>query len=132
MAVNVNTALFCSVTPCSLAEEACCHVPEYSSLKYVIPFVVNLRRFLLMDFVLCSGNNSNYSGNCLNYLLRIILFFLRNSKKPIYLAQYSDYTVRLTTEKSVSIPGKGDNFSYLHSTTQSLIYRVPEETSKAS
>jgi hypothetical protein len=47
----------------------------------VIPFqeVVHRRRFSLVKFMLCSRNNSNYSGNWLNYLLRIILLSVCNS-----------------------------------------------------
>ena len=83
-----NIAVFCNVTPCSLAEEtAHLHVPEYNSLKCVItvPEVVHWRRFSLVKFMLCSRNNSNCSGNYLNYLLRIILLFACNSKNPKYL-----------------------------------------------
>jgi len=36
--VNINTPVFCDVTPCSLAEEtAYLHVPEYSSLNLLKP-----------------------------------------------------------------------------------------------
>jgi hypothetical protein len=101
--VNNNTAVFRDVIRCSLAEETTCrHVPQYSSLKYVIPFpeVVNLRTFSLMECVLCSRNNSNYSGSCLNYLLSILRLYPSNSEKPKYLAQYSDYTVRRTAKES--------------------------------
>jgi hypothetical protein len=59
--VNVNTAVFCDVTPCSLAEEIeCLNVPEYSSRSWIIPFpeVVQWRRFSLVKFISCSRNNS--------------------------------------------------------------------------
>ena len=91
VALNINTAVFCDVTPCSLAEEtACLHIPEYRSFNCVILFqeVVHWRGFSLAKFMLCSKNNSNYSANWLNYLLRIILLSVCNSKKPKYLAQY--------------------------------------------
>jgi hypothetical protein len=113
--VNINTAVFCDVTPCNLAEEtAHIHVLEYNSLNCVIPLPedVHWRRFSLVKFMLCFRNNSNYSGNCLNYLLRIILLFVCYSKKQKYLAEYSDYTARQTKEKSCLFPVKVTMFLF--------------------
>jgi hypothetical protein len=133
VAVNINTAVFCDVTPCSLAEEtACRHVPAYSSLYCVIPFpdVVRWRPFSLAKFMFCFRNISNYSGNCFNYLLRIILLFVCNSKKPKFVAQYSDYIARRTREESCFISRQGEDFSSPHSTpTVPLPTGVPEKAS---
>jgi hypothetical protein len=121
VAVNINTAVFCDVTPCSLAEEtACLHVLEYRSLNCVILFqeVVHWRGFSLAKFMLCSKNNFNYSANCLNYLLIIILLSVCNSKKPKYLAQYINFSTAPRTR--VLISRQGDDISCPHSTTQSL------------